>query len=82
MMPVKEQPVACMELANCPLDTESKWVMSYWILKGLDLEREERTSFAKFTLENPQQKATVLASRQFILMSDQSGPLVVQRLLH
>lgn len=82
MMPVKEQTVACTELANCPLDRESRWVMSYWILKGLDLQREERTLFVKDTPENPQQKATVCASKQFVLMSDQSGPLVVQRLLH
>jgi len=71
-----------MELANCPLDTESRWVTSYWLLKGLAFKSEERTLFVKSTPENPQQKATVLASRQFILMSDQSGSLVVQSLLH
>lgn len=81
MMPVKEQPVACIELANCLLDTESRWVMSYWIPKGLDLDREKRTLIIKSIPENLQQKTTVLAGRQFVLMSDQLGPLVVQRML-
>lgn len=73
--------MAFTELANCLLDTESRWVMSYWILKGLDLDREERTLIIKSIPENLQQKATVLASRQFVLLSDQLGPLVGQRLL-
>lgn len=44
--------------------------------------REGRIVFSKTAPENPHQKAAMLAGRHFILMLDQSGPLVVQRLLH